>query len=425
MGTVSTIDSVIYLTQNGTLNKNPSIAYNFNNISKAMIVWQSYTNGRWNIYGSANLSGTWSQPFPIDTGNGNKNKPCVILIENSSLPLFGIVYEKDNDIIFKRYDAAAKLTLYEENLTSTDTAVCRNPIVTKYYNMDGKYYVCYEKQKPDGNFAIYYRLSGYPYNWSNPDTLAYLGNNRNVKTMSFFEVSESFTFESNRAGKWGIYQTYWTYSSGWRFVQSLISASQTSSYLNYVSFCYPIMTDGWAAMNAVLNKTSDSSRVLLSGGTGFTNPFRIFPIGDSSKTSELTMGNGIYVSIPNYLLRVWLVYSKDSAGYSMLYAYGSLYSPAKIKKIGTETPEGYSLEQNYPNPFNSMTRIKLQVASYKFVKLVVYDLMGREVRTLVNERLEAGEYEVRFDGGDLSSGVYFYQLRAGDFSETKKMLLTK
>ena len=227
MGTTSPLDSIIYLTQNGTINKNPSIAYNLYDISKAMVVWQSYINGRWDIYGSAYLQGIWSPPFPVDTSNGNKNKPCVVYIENSTLPLFCIAYQKDNDIIFKRFDAASKQTLYENNLTSTDTSVCRNPALTKSYQQDSRYYVCYEKQKPDGNFAIYYRYSGgYPYSWSNPDTLSYIGNNRNVKAISFVDLMESFSYESNRTGKWGIYQTYWTYSNGWRLVQSQISDSK-------------------------------------------------------------------------------------------------------------------------------------------------------------------------------------------------------
>ena len=88
-------------------------------------------------------------------------------------------------------------------------------------------------------------------------------------------------------------------------------------------------------------------------------------------------------------------------------------------------PAGYSLEQHVPHPFSPGTNIKFKVASLKFIKLVVYDLLGREVRTLVNEALQAGTYSVRFDAGDLPSGIYFYQLRTDNFSETKKLILLK
>lgn len=88
-------------------------------------------------------------------------------------------------------------------------------------------------------------------------------------------------------------------------------------------------------------------------------------------------------------------------------------------------PGQYELKQNFPNPFNPATTIKYQVPEQSFVMLKVYDILGKEVCSLVNEVKKTGEYEVQFDGSKLSSGVYFYQLRAGNFVETKKLLLLK
>lgn len=108
---------------------------------------------------------------------------------------------------------------------------------------------------------------------------------------------------------------------------------------------------------------------------------------------------------------------------------GAIMTP--VTKISNETPERFRLEQNYPNPFNPMTVIRYQLIVNGFVSLKVYDLTGREVAAIVNESQPAGEYEARFDGSHLSSGVYFYQLRIGnyelgiDYSETKKMNLIK
>lgn len=85
----------------------------------------------------------------------------------------------------------------------------------------------------------------------------------------------------------------------------------------------------------------------------------------------------------------------------------------------------YKLYQNYPNPFNSMTKIQFQVKSNKFVKLNVFDITGKEIKILVNEYLKRGEYEYLFDAGDLPSGVYFYRLQVGEFSETRSMILIK
>jgi cyclomaltodextrinase / maltogenic alpha-amylase / neopullulanase len=88
-------------------------------------------------------------------------------------------------------------------------------------------------------------------------------------------------------------------------------------------------------------------------------------------------------------------------------------------------PAELSLAQNYPNPFNPTTGVRFQVAGVSDVKLVVYDILGREIAVLVNERKTPGSYEVTFDGRGLASGVYIYRLTAGTFVQTRKMLLLK
>ncbi|MBE2216877.1 MAG: T9SS type A sorting domain-containing protein [Ignavibacteria bacterium] len=96
-----------------------------------------------------------------------------------------------------------------------------------------------------------------------------------------------------------------------------------------------------------------------------------------------------------------------------------------IEPISGNVPEKYSLSQNYPNPFNPTTNIKLQIPESGLVKLVVFDVTGREVAELVNETLTAGEYKVDFNASGLTSGVYFYRLTTEGFSEVKKMILVK
>ena len=108
-----------------------------------------------------------------------------------------------------------------------------------------------------------------------------------------------------------------------------------------------------------------------------------------------------------------------------------------IKNISTEIPYKFSLKQNYPNPFNPMTKIKFEIPSdvkreMSNVKFVIYDILGKEISTLVNEALQPGTYEVTFEGSNLPSGIYFYQLRVedptgrtGGFVETRKLILLK
>jgi hypothetical protein len=89
------------------------------------------------------------------------------------------------------------------------------------------------------------------------------------------------------------------------------------------------------------------------------------------------------------------------------------------------TIKDYALEQNYPNPFNPSTKIKFQLPKDGFVTLKVYDILGKEIATLINEEKSQGKYEVNFNASSLSSGVYIYKIQAGDFVSSRKMILLK
>lgn len=96
-----------------------------------------------------------------------------------------------------------------------------------------------------------------------------------------------------------------------------------------------------------------------------------------------------------------------------------------VETVGSAIPNKYSLSQNYPNPFNPTTKIEFSLTKQSVARLVVYDLTGKEIEILINKTLTPGTYEADFDGSKYSSGIYFYRLTTGDFSETKKMILTK
>jgi len=119
----------------------------------------------------------------------------------------------------------------------------------------------------------------------------------------------------------------------------------------------------------------------------------------------------------------------DNAMQFYLNSFGG--SPIGITQTSTEVPEMFVLYQNYPNPFNPITKIRFSiplsrgVSEGRGVSLVIYDALGREVRTLVNEQLSPGIYEVEWDGTNYSSGVYYYRLINDKYSDTKKMLMIK
>ena len=187
-------------------------------------------------------------------------------------------------------------------------------------------------------------------------------------------------------------------------------------------------------------KTTDAGNnwVLISTGNTYhyTSFFNNETTGWATGVNTYRTTNGgvnwvINLSNPAFNCITFVDIQKGwAAGYN-----GVIYSSVLtgINQISTEIPSSYSLSQNYPNPFNPITKIKFEVASSPLIPLQrgtlvvlkVYDVMGREVQTLVNERLMPGTYETTFDGSMLNSGVYFYRLITDGFTETKKMIVLK
>jgi len=96
-----------------------------------------------------------------------------------------------------------------------------------------------------------------------------------------------------------------------------------------------------------------------------------------------------------------------------------------IEKLPTAVPGKFELKQNYPNPFNPSTNIKFSVPASSFVEVKVFDITGKQIETLVNGMLNAGEYQLNWDAANNPSGIYFYKLVAQGFTETRKMILVK
>jgi hypothetical protein len=105
----------------------------------------------------------------------------------------------------------------------------------------------------------------------------------------------------------------------------------------------------------------------------------------------------------------------------------SFNAPAivSINNISTNIPDKFLVLQNYPNPFNSTTIIRYEMPKAAFITLKIFDISGREIKTLINEYKQLGNHSVIFDGNKYSSGVYFYSFQIGGFKQTKKMVLLK
>lgn len=177
------------------------------------------------------------------------------------------------------------------------------------------------------------------------------------------------------------------------------------------------------------NTTSDSSGVFLARSEDGGNNWREFEISDKN-FKPLPIGGlgqgyqGDNISITSSNDKLWPVWMDNRTGIYQIWTVPIEISSVDVKQI-TEIISEFRLEQNYPNPFNPTTSIQFTVNDQQFVSLKIFDVLGNEVAKLINEEKPAGSYEVEFQANELTSGIYFYQLLAGSFTETKKMILVK
>ena len=165
---------------------------------------------------------------------------------------------------------------------------------------------------------------------------------------------------------------------------------------------------------------------------------RITVTGTTSKVAgELVNSGGTVVAVNNSTSSNPFILTAPSAGtYTVNAGYknpslkwGNTSAVINVTGIDEELvgliPETFALYNNYPNPFNPTTKIRYAIANTGFTSLKVYSLLGEEVASLINEEKTPGIYEVNFDSANLTSGTYLYKLQAGNFSQTKKMILLR
>jgi hypothetical protein len=102
-----------------------------------------------------------------------------------------------------------------------------------------------------------------------------------------------------------------------------------------------------------------------------------------------------------------------------------MVNPSGINNYSSEIPKEYKLYNNYPNPFNPTTKIKFDIPKNNYTKVAIFDMLGREIKTLVNENLLTRKYEIEWNASNYSSGIYFYKMTTNSFASIKKMVLIK
>ncbi len=218
-----------------------------------------------------------------------------------------------------------------------------------------------------------------------------------------------------------------------------IGSWQDSNKVNVVQFNYnlPSINLGDSVIHNIflfkINSAIRGTLTLNGNAPGMTDIFA--SCSDTGYIRTMTDNSGYFEfkvtdKISNYAIYAGQIpqgYINDSivvhAGDTT--ANLNLLTLTDVRQTDLNVPKNYSLSQNYPNPFNPSTVIKYQIPNSTFVSLKVYDILGNEVGTLVNETMNTGSYEIKFDGSNLSSGIYFYQLKTNGYTATKKLILLK
>jgi hypothetical protein len=193
---------------------------------------------------------------------------------------------------------------------------------------------------------------------------------------------------------------------------------------------------GWKRITASNNNTPDSLRM-----SAFVSPVGdkltviIVNIGtknDSLKFAiqDFTVTNGIVVRTSASEKGVQISSSYDGVSYLSIPSRSITtiaFTGSTPNSVNDQSsiPTGFSLSQNFPNPFNPTTTINYSIAKESYIQLKVYDVLGRLVTTLVQQKMPAGKHTVQFNADELNSGIYFYEIAAGDFNQSKKMIVIK
>jgi hypothetical protein len=238
------------------------------------------------------------------------------------------------------------------------------------------------------------------------------------------------------------------YTNGTASPTTVIPYTDTELYLQYPFTYNSSFSDNFAASynqagnqtyrTGIINVTGDAWGTINLPFGSFQNALRVKYVLHTRDSSNSGTPIVFVTDLTSY---VWFVPGRKFPVFEIIYNsisfngvpfgttklvnYNSNSTPIGITPISAEVPRGFRLGQNYPNPFNPVTNINMDIQHAGSVKLVVYDILGNEIETLINDNLTAGSYKVDWNAASYPSGVYYYRLTSGNFSDTKQLILIK
>ena len=385
------------------------------------VVW---LDGRYGDYGifykrAPTYGGTWEADRRLSSAPGSSESPAVAA---SGANVYAVWMDLRNykwDIFYKKsqdnglnWGAETKLSLGAGWSMAPTIAAAGSAVSVAW--VDNR----------DGNKEIYYlRSTNGGVSWS---TETRMTNNAAVSTSPSITAVASYVhlvwIDERDGNKEVYYQRSLNGGSSWATAVRLTN--------NSADAWTPRVSSSGALVHIVWDDTRYNNEEIFYklstnyGQTWGTDTRLTFYSDVSANPSVTTIGAFLHI--------VWC--DKRDGNFEIYYKQNPTGNAIGIKNISTEIPKEFSLSQNYPNPFNPSTKIRFSLPSvgqrHAFdVHLIIYDILGREVATLVNEQLQPGTYEVEFSanggGSGLTSGVYFYKLSTDSYNESKRMVLLK
>lgn len=403
----------VRITNNEAQNINPSVSTKF--LDTHFALFQTNINGNWDIAISKEEEGIWTEPELLTTSGDDETNPVFTFgAEYFSLDTLWIIYEKANSIHLLSYreGVTADRIIFQADDTVTysrATALGFSPVTfsTIRYSPGAQKIVYRNFDNVTGTLYPIYTI------WDEglPD---------------YPEFFDSFgyyilTFTAEQQG--GFRNIYYMYAD--QYYNPEVWVDNPAGDLSSLSLgpLYIITKSdmGTGSPASYRLNRNDSSFISLNNDENNPNPF--IDTLYFTKVYDANLDVGLMgESIPYFIY--YTIFEDSADGHINLFARKRNVSIDEVIKDNLK-PEKYVLFQNYPNPFNPTTRLSIVIGHSSFVTIKVYDVLGKEVATVVNEQKSPGTYNINFNASGLSSGIYYYRLTSGNFSETKKMILLK
>jgi hypothetical protein len=379
------------------------------------VVWFDKRDGNFEIYykRSTDAGMTWSTDTRLTNDTARSYYPSCAL-NGSVIHVIWSDNRSGTDQVYYKRSIDTGFTWSEDTLLTNETPITANYFLP-HLASSGSLLIIMWSEKRDGNNEIYYKRStNGGISWGAETRLTNDPGSSNIPSVTISGLNVHVAWYDNRDGNDEIYYKY-SIDGGinWDIDTRLtndIASSFTPTIAVLGSSIHVVWHDQRDGNWEIYYKLSTNGGISWGADTRLTND-----PATSQMPSISVSGSNLHV--------IWNEFRDGNM--EIYYKRNPTGNPIGIRNITSEIPVEYKLKQNYPNPFNPSTNIRFALPKSGFVKLVVFDVLGREVETLVNEKHFPGTYEVTFDGSNYPSGIYFYRLTTDLYNETKKMLMIK